>query len=151
MITIRNEILIRRSVEEVFAYVADFENMPRWNYYVKSVVRTTPGEKGLGATFHQVRKDDSQDYRIVEYEPSRVVAMATLPPERSLTMRFSLSPADGGTSLVDEWTIDTGLPWPIAGLARRTIRSAVATNLEKLRELLEVGETRLPDGRISRR
>jgi adenine deaminase len=60
-------------------------------------------------------------------------------------------PADGGTTLVDEWTIDTGLPWPIAGLARGPIRSAVATNLEKLRELLEVGETRLPDGRISRR
>jgi len=150
-ITVRNEVFIQRPAEEVFAYLADFENMPRWNYYVKSVVRTTPGETGLGATFHQVRKDDWQDYRIVEYELPRALTVTTLPPERSLAMRFSLLPASGGTTLVDEWTLDTGLPWPIAGLAVEPIRRAVATNLQKLRELLEVGETLLPDGRTSRR
>ena len=151
MITIRNTILIRRPVEEVFAYVADFENIPKWNYYVKSVVRTTPETIGLGATFHQVRKTDSQDYRVVEYEPSRVVAMRTLPPERQLTMRFSLSVADGGTQLVDEWTFDAGWATPLVAMARGRIRRAVATNLEKLRDLLEASVTQLPDGRISRR
>jgi uncharacterized protein YndB with AHSA1/START domain len=151
MIDIRNEIFIRRPVEEVFAYLADFENMPRWNYYVQSVVRTTPETIGLGATFHQVRKTDAQDYRIVEYEPSRVVAMETLPPARPLTMRFTLSAADGGTKLVDEWTLDAGWATPLVAIARGRIRRAVATNLQKLGELLEVGVTQLPDGRISER
>lgn len=151
MATIRNEIFIRRPLEEVFDYISNFENMPKWNYYVQSVVRTTPGNRGLGATFHQVRRSDAQDYRIVEYQAPSLVAVATLPPERPLTMRFSLSPAAGGTRLVDEWIIDAGWLTPLASLARGRIGRAVATNLDKLRELLEADVTQLPDGRISRR
>ena len=151
MVTIRNEILIRRPVDEVFDFVANFENMPKWNYYVKSAVRTTHGEHELGATFHQIRRHDEQDFRIVEFDRSHVVAMTTVPPERKLTMRFSLSPVADGTRLVDEWAIDAGWAAPLVSLARGRIRRAVATNLEKLRELLEDGVTQLPDGRISRR
>jgi hypothetical protein len=151
MITIRNEILIHRPAPEVFAYVADFENMPKWNYYVRSVERTTPGTIRIGATFHQVRKRDTQDYTIIEYEPSRAVAMKTLPPERELIMRFSLLPTPEGTLLIDEWTLDAGWWTPLAPIVRPRMRGAVARNLESLRELLETGATRLPDGRTSLR
>ncbi|MGW8318638.1 MAG: SRPBCC family protein [Candidatus Promineifilaceae bacterium] len=43
MIEFENTIVIQRPVEEVFAFVSDFENVPKWNYYVQQVARTSSG------------------------------------------------------------------------------------------------------------
>jgi uncharacterized membrane protein len=32
-----NTILIDRPTDEVFAFLSDFENIPKWNYYVLEV------------------------------------------------------------------------------------------------------------------
>jgi hypothetical protein len=150
-IHLRNELFIRRPPAEVFAYLLHFENMPKWNYYVVSVTQTTPGPIALGTTFHQVRKSDEQSYSIVELDPPRALAIKTLPPAQRLTMRFSLDSVEGGTRLIDEWHVQAGWTTPFLLLARSRIRDAVATNLEVLRQLLEVGSARLPDGRMSTR
>jgi uncharacterized protein YndB with AHSA1/START domain len=38
MASFENTVIIRRPVEEVFSFLADFENVPRWNY---AIVETT--------------------------------------------------------------------------------------------------------------
>ena len=66
-------------------------------------------------------------------------------------MHFELEPVEGGTRLHDRWELETGLPGLVEQITRGQVQTAVAQNLEKLKELLETGRTRLQDGRIETR
>ena len=37
MLEFENTVYIDRPVDEVFAFLSDFENIPKWNYYVLEV------------------------------------------------------------------------------------------------------------------
>jgi uncharacterized membrane protein len=143
-----NTIRIDRPIEEVFAFLSDFENLPKWNYYVLEVRQLSDGPIGVGTTYHQVRKTDEQDFRITEFEPDHTVAVKTLPQSSPrLEMRFTLY-EEGNTTLVrDEWKLETRRPAILEKLAGGRVRSAVAENLAKLKELLEEGRVVLQDGR----
>jgi hypothetical protein len=65
-------------------------------------------------------------------------------------MRFNLHREGDTTRIQDEWKLETGLPALVERLAAGNIQAAVAENLTKLKELLEVGEVLLQDGRRAR-
>jgi uncharacterized membrane protein len=143
-----NTIRIDRPAEEVFAFLSDFENIPKWNYYVLEVRQLSERPIGIGTTYHQVRKTDQQDLRIIEFEPNHSVAVKTLPQSSpSFERRLTLSVEADTTHLRDEWKLDTRRPAVLERLARGRVKSAVAENLAKLKELLEEGRVILQDGR----
>jgi uncharacterized membrane protein len=143
-----NTIRIERPVDEVFAFLSNFENIPKWNYYVLEVRQLSENPIGVGTTYHQIRKTDEQDFRIIEFEPNHTVAVKTLPQSSpDLEMRFTLYEEGGTTRIRDEWKLDTGTPAILERLVRRRVKSAVAENLAKLKELLEEGRVVLQDGR----
>lgn len=151
MMTFENTVHISRPVEEVFRFVADFENVPRWNYYVLQVRQLAGDGPGVGAAYHQVRKSDEQTYRVVEYQANRSVTVRTTPDSTPwFEMRFTFQPVEGGTRLVDAWKLKTGHNPLLEKLAAFRVKAAVAENLGKLKELLESGQTRLQDGRLVR-
>jgi len=43
MIEFKHSISIKRSINEVFAFLSDFENISKWNYYVLEVRRVSEG------------------------------------------------------------------------------------------------------------
>lgn len=148
MIEFENRIVIDRPVEEVFAFVSEFENIPKWNYYVLEVTKTSEGPLGVGTTYHQTRKTDEQDFGVIEYEPGETVVVKTLPPSRpAFEMRFTFEPVADGTSILDEWKLDTGQPGLLEKLGAGKVKQAVKDNLTKLKELLETGSVQLQDGR----
>ena len=148
MIEFTNQIVVERPVDEVFGFVANFENVPTWNYYVLEVRQTSPGPVGVGATYHQVRKADAQDFRIMAFNANRQVAVETIPPSMpAFERRLTFEVAGAGTRIVDEWKLDTGRPALVERLGAGRIRSAVLENLGKLKVLLETGRVRLQDGR----
>ena len=147
MESFENQLVIERPRAAVFDFVSDFENMPKWNYFVVNVNNVSGEAPALGTRFHQMRKNDQQEYEIVEFEPHRRVAIETLPPAQPLTMHFTLETVDDGTRLTDRWEFDPEVPGPLAWLATRRVKSAVAENLGKLKELLENGQVHLQDGR----
>jgi uncharacterized membrane protein len=143
-----NTIRIDRPVDEVFAFLSDFENIPEWNYYVLEVRQLSESPIGVGTTYHQVRKTDEQDFRIIEFEPGHTVAVKTLPGSSpDLELRFTLFEEGNTTRVRDEWKLDTGRPAILERLAGGKVKSAVAENLAKLKELLEEGRVVLQDGR----
>jgi uncharacterized membrane protein len=147
MLEFENTIYIDRPVDEVFAFLSDFENIPNWNYYVLEVRQLSESPIGVGTTYHQVRKTDEQDFRIIEFEPDHMVAVKTLPQSSpGLEMRFTLYEEGNTTRLRDEWKLDTGRPAILERLALRRVKSAVAENLAKLKKLLEEGRVVLQDG-----
>lgn len=147
MQTFENHLIIEQPVEMVFDFIADFENLPKWNYYIVETRNIDGKASGVGARFRQVRKTDQQEFHVVEYEPNRAVAVETLPPTQPLKMRFTFEPIAEGTRLTDRWELEPDVPGPLAWLAARRIKVAVADNLKKLKQLLETGEVQLQDGR----
>jgi carbon monoxide dehydrogenase subunit G len=147
MLEFENTIRIGRRIDEVFAFLSDFENIPKWNYYVLEVRQLSESPRGTGTTYHQVRKTDQQDFRIIEFEPDHTVTVKTLPQSSpSFERRFTLYEEGDTTRVRDEWKLDTGRPAVLERLARGRIKSAVAENLAKLKELLEEGRVVLQDG-----
>jgi uncharacterized membrane protein len=142
-----NTIRIDRPVDEVFAFLSDFENVPKWNYYVLEVRQLSDNPVGVGTTYHQVRKTDEQDFRIIEFEPNHTVGVKTLPRSSpSFERRVTLYREGDATHIRDEWKLDMGRPAVLERLARRRVKSAVAENLAKLKELLDEGRAVLQDG-----
>ena len=148
MLEFKNTIRIDRPIEEVFAFLSDFENIPKWNYYVLEVRQLSENPIGIGTTYHQVRKTDEQDFHITEFEANRTVAVKTLPQSSpSFERRFTLYEEGNTARIRDEWKLDTGRPVVLEKLAGGRVKSAVAENLAKLQELLEEGRVVLQDGR----
>jgi carbon monoxide dehydrogenase subunit G len=148
VLVFENTIRIDRTVAEVFAFLSDFEHIPKWNYYVLEVRQLFDTPIGAGTTYHQVRKSDEQDFRIIEFQPNHTVAVKTLPQSSpSFERKFTLYEEGDTTRLKDEWKLDTARPLILERLAGGRVKSAVAENLAKLKELLEEGRVVLQDGR----
>jgi uncharacterized protein YndB with AHSA1/START domain len=56
----RNTVTIRRPVEDVFAYLADFGNVLEWNHAIESTTKTSSGPVGVGSTYRQIRSEPSR-------------------------------------------------------------------------------------------
>ncbi|HEX6385937.1 MAG TPA: SRPBCC family protein [Anaerolineae bacterium] len=150
MIEFQNTIEIERPAKEVFDFLARFENLPKWNYFVLEVKKTSEGPVGVGATYHQVRKTDEQVFRVIEFEPNHTLALKTIPPSTpELEMRFTLQAEDGRTKVIDEWKLDTGRPALLERLFAGRVKLAVKENLGKLKQLLETGRVTLQDGQTA--
>ena len=148
MLEFENTIHIDRPVDEVFGFLSDFENIPKWNYYVLEVRQLSESPIGVGTTYHQVRRSDEQDFQIIEFEPNHSLAVKTLPHSSpSFERKFTLYEEGDATRLRDQWKLDTGRPALLERLARGRVKSAVAENLAKLKELLEEDQVVLQDGR----
>jgi uncharacterized membrane protein len=148
MLEFENTIRVDRPISEVFAFLADLENIPKWNYYVLEVRKLSDGPIGIGTTYHQIRKTDEQYLRITELEQNHKVTVKTLPQSSpGLEMRFVLYEEGESTRIRDEWKLDTGWPVLLERLGAHRVKSAVAENLTKLKELLETGQAVLQDGR----
>ena len=149
MIEFENQILINRPVDQVFDFLSDFTNVPKWNYFVLSVEKTSDGEVGPGTQYHQVRKTDEQTFTVIEHEPGERIAVKTLPGSQpAFEMRLTLLPEGEGTRLIDAWILETGRPELIERLIAGRVKRAVMENLKKLKQLLETGVVRLQDGRL---
>jgi uncharacterized membrane protein len=148
LLEFENTIRIDRPLDEVFAFLSDFENIPKWNFYVLEVRQLSESPMDVGTAYHQVRKSDEQDFRIIEFELNHSVAVKTLPHSLpSFERKFTLYEEGNTTRVRDEWKLDTGRPALLERLAGGRVKSAVAENLAKLKELLEEGRVVLQDGR----
>jgi uncharacterized protein YndB with AHSA1/START domain len=136
-----NAITIDRPLAEVFAYLADFEKVPRWNYAISETVKITEGPVGVGSRYRQTRTipDRSEEtFTVTEFAPhDRLSIQGTLGPlEGDIT--YLLEPAAGGTAVTNTMNLQaTGPLRFVAGLAAGRVKTAVAANLAKLKEILE--------------
>lgn len=149
MVAFENIVEIRKPIEAVFEFVAHLENVPKWNYYVVSVQPRDGTTPHLGATYHQIRRQDEQTFQITDYQLNQRLVIATTPgskPAATRHMTFEVLP--NGTKLIDQWELGVN---PLIGwLGKGKIQAAVSENLGKLKQLLEQGETHLQDGRLIR-
>ena len=79
---LQREIVIEHLVEDVFDFVTDAGNEPRYNSRILSVEKTTSGPKGCGTHFILVSKATVRrmavDYEIIAYERPRKTTSRTI-------------------------------------------------------------------------
>jgi dehydrogenase/reductase SDR family member 12 len=97
-------ITVERPVTEVFARVADFSDLAKWDPTFDSSRRIDEGPIGVGSSF-QVRgsaagKELDLVLTIVEYDPPRRVVFNGTGEGLDTTERIEVAPTDGGGSEV---------------------------------------------------
>jgi carbon monoxide dehydrogenase subunit G len=136
-----NEIVIERSPHDVFEFVSDLENVPKWNYAIVETRKESEGPVAVGTTYRQVRSrptGSEETLRVTELEPERRFAFeGGLGPFEG-TMTYELEEVGAGTRLTNKAELEArGIATLAAPIASGRVRGAVAENLETLKQLLE--------------
>ena len=136
-----NTVTIRRPAEDVFAFLADFENVPRWNHAIESTTMS-PGPVGVGSTYHQIRsepKRSEEGFEVTVFEPSRRLAVDGMIGPFHARVEYLLEPIGGATKLTNTVELEpaSAVSKLLAPFARSRIKTAVAENLGVLKQLLE--------------
>jgi len=139
--TFENTVVIGRPIEEVFGFLADFENIPRWNYAIVETHKISQGPVGVGTSYRQVRSVPSRSeerFEVTAYNPPRQLEVqGQLGPFPS-RLSYALDAIPEGTRVTNTVELQLRGPGRLLGpLAVPRVRDAVAANLGKLKELLE--------------
>jgi hypothetical protein len=145
MQTFENTVTIQRPAGEVFAFLADFENIPMWNYAIDETHKTSAGPVGAGTRYRQTRsipRRSVEDFEVTVFEPaSRLAIQGQIGPFRAI-VSYQLEARVCATRLVNNVELDPShaMLRLAAPLATLKIKAAVAQNLGKLRLVLEDGQ-----------
>lgn len=142
MIAFETDVRIDRPLEDVFSYVSDPGNFPRWNSAVQAVRMTSAGVNGVGATYSLERELPSgwatNELEVVANERPREFAICTVSGPTPFLYRYQFS-AEKGATLV-ELDAEVELPGVAAflpQLARRAVKNGVDDNFATLKAILE--------------
>jgi uncharacterized protein YndB with AHSA1/START domain len=142
MDTFRNTVTIHRAPRDVFAFLADFENIPKWNYAIEKTTKASPGPVGAGTTYRQVRsvpRRSQEDFEVTVFEPATRLAVRGQAGPFHATTSYLLEATAGATRLTNDVALELShaVLRPIAALAVPRVKAAVAQNLAKLKQILE--------------
>jgi uncharacterized membrane protein len=137
-------VTISRPIHEVFAFVADARNRPRWDESVDSEELTSPEPIGVGTTVRTKLRSMGREYEytwvVTEHQPSERMTIESTSGPLSTTLAYYLEARDGGTSVHFSVTgRPTGLLRPMQPLIARTTQGNLDRGFARLKSLLETG------------
>jgi carbon monoxide dehydrogenase subunit G len=143
MIKVEKSSIIRRPIEEVFAYVSDLRHSVEWQSGVVEVRKTTEGPLGVGTQFVFVRKfmgrkmEGSSEF--VEYEPNTKVTFRPISGPASGESSYLFESTPEGTRVTAKVEMQFG--GFFGGLAESLIAASLRPEVEagagELKDLLE--------------
>jgi uncharacterized membrane protein len=136
-----HSVTINRPASEVFAFVADGENEPRWRPGVLDIQRVSG--QGVGAVYRQgVRGPGGRriaaDYEVTAYEPDRRMAFRTIAGPVRPTGEFRFQESGGATTLTMSLQAElSGVKRLLmSGMVKKTMDAEVAA-IENVKRILE--------------
>jgi carbon monoxide dehydrogenase subunit G len=148
MIEHTTSMTLNHPPEQVFDFLADFENEPAWNPECISVTKTSPGPATAGATYTgRMRKIGNVQMSLVTHEPHR--RFVTNEQSRMATGRFEfrLMPhADGTHVEVDAQLTPRGPFRLLQPVMRRELASFLARLPAWVATGLDTATTKPPVG-----
>jgi uncharacterized protein YndB with AHSA1/START domain len=118
MATFENTVMIARPIEDVFAFLSDLENVPKWNYAIVETRKVSEGPIGVGTTYHQVRSVPSRSEERLEvtaYDPPHHLEVrGQLGPFRS-RLSYALEAFPEGTRLTNAVELELRGPGRCSG------------------------------------
>ena len=137
----RHQVTICRPAEEVFTFIADGLNGPKWRPGITDIALLSGF--GVGATYKQGVKGPggrriAADYRVTEYEPNRRLAFEAIAGPVRPAGEWVLEELADGTRLTFSLNAELGgiKKLLMGGAVQKTMDAEVAAT-ERLKELLE--------------
>ena len=126
---------IDRPPEDVYAYLTDVSNLPKWQSGVHSARRE--GTQ-IHESRHMLGRELNTTLEIEEEDPPRVFALRAVNSPVPFAVRHELEPSGGGTRLTVTGEGDAGmLPGFAAGIMARRAEKQFRKDFERLKKLLE--------------
>jgi len=143
LFTRRITVLISRPLGDVFSFVADARNRPRWDESVDSEELTSPEPIGVGSTVRTRLTSMGRQYEytweIVEHEPPTQQTIESTSGPFPTTLAYQLSDQEGGGTRV-EFSVTgrpSGLLRLLQPLLARNTQKNLDENFPRLKRLLE--------------
>jgi uncharacterized protein YndB with AHSA1/START domain len=146
MIKVEVSTVIHCPVDKVFAFVADFENLPRWAKDFVEVQEVTPAPARpacAGATYNCLLTFPGpasiSEFEITEYVPNQKITYQCEPDRPVVTNgSFLFEPVAEGTKITSRWQpeIHNAFGW-LEGIMASSIEKHTTDYLNNLKRLLE--------------
>jgi carbon monoxide dehydrogenase subunit G len=135
----RGTIEIARAAADVFDFIANFENNPRWQGGMRACRWTSRGPIGVGSTYVQEarflgRRIDTH-FRVTEYEQGRSISIESTKSTFPIQVTRSVEPIDAERCRVSAHV--RGQPKGIVKLLSGMATKMIAKDYEALKRLLE--------------
>jgi uncharacterized membrane protein len=145
MIRVTADIDIDRPLPEVFAFLEDVENNPKWLQGMKSCRWTSKPPVGVGSTYDQeasfLGKDIISCFEVTEHVPNKQIAIRTTKSSFPLLVVRTTTAVASGRTHVHETVEGAPSGWyRIASpLLRPMVRRTIRRGYMRLKRLLETG------------
>jgi uncharacterized protein YndB with AHSA1/START domain len=144
MATYEHTVEIGRPPEEVFAFVTEPANYPRWQPSLVEIKPHGRGKLSVGSEATEIRRflgrEIETTWTCVEHEPVRRSAIETDDGPVPFRGTFVLEPGDNGTRFT--WIVETrGAAARLGGpLVARATKRELEANTRRLKAILERGD-----------
>jgi uncharacterized membrane protein len=142
MIKVEKTGVVDRPLEEVFAFIGDQQNAPRWQAGLVEVKRVTEGPPGIGTKHTLVRNfmgrrlEASNEY--VAYEPGKLITFKSTSGPVAFEASYLFQSVAGGTEVTSRIEMDAkGLVSLAEPLIARSLRREMDAALIALKDLFD--------------
>ena len=129
---VETSVRIERSPADVFAFIAEPENLPRWDPAIREVRRREPGPVGLGSGLTVMAAEAGRsvvvESHVTDYVPDRLFGVAATFSGVPLRLRWRLEPDGQGTRVTAEGEAELG---GLMALAGGFVKGLVADRLSR--------------------
>ncbi len=144
MINLDFSALVDRPVKDVFSFVANPNNMSKWNAAVVSLEQITPGAVGVGTKFKSVGEMMGRriegEMQITAYEPDTKCGFQVKAGPMQVDLTMSFKTVGTGTKISLNAQGNPGGIFKLAeGMMTGQVKSMMEGNLARLKTLLEKG------------
>jgi uncharacterized membrane protein len=142
MIKVETSVHVDRHPDEVFEFISNFENNPKWQSGMVSARFTSQGALRVGSTYAQEAKFLGRpvisEFEVIEYEPNRMVKAASTSGSFPITFTRMVKAQDNGTLVSAVIEGDASGFFKLAQpLMRRMVQKSVDEDYRNLKRILE--------------
>ena len=144
MINLDFGALIDRPIKDVFAFVANPNNMSKWNSAVVSLEQITPGEVGAGTKFKSVGEMMGRriegEMQITAYEPDTKCSFQMNAGPMQVNINLTFKTVGTGTKIsFNAQGNPAGIFKLAEGAMQGRVKAMMEENLARLKSALEKG------------
>ena len=143
MVEFQHIVVVNKPVNEVFEYMADFRNNPKWSPDIAEVTKTSSAPMiGMGTTWRQVvvvrNRKLPYDLTVDEFEGNRMYRFKGVGSalDYQVTCRFDADAGGTKVSIAVSGNVK-GVAKLFRGAVERSFREAITKSADNLRKVLE--------------
>ena len=142
MIRLSESIIIMSRPSKVFAFLADLNNIPKWQTEVVKSAVITPGPTKVGTRFTEDVKmgpmRTAANCEVTEFISDKMMAFSAKSPSISYAARVLVEPSDKGAKLTMEGTVQPKGLWKLLQpMMAGEFKTSIKKELTAIKVILE--------------